>query len=119
VAVWANGRIPAELDAFLALTAGFDGAGTCVNIKRAWTGPTGVLGVHDYGNGDCLGLDDEGERCAVWWIGHDPFGVIFVTESLLDYVMRFADFAERGTFAHDELALLRQTTSSSPFPLRM
>ncbi len=117
VTEWANGPLPTELDAFLALTAGFEGAGTCVDITRAWIGPTGVLAVHDYGNGDCLGLDNEGERCAVWWIGHDPLGVVFVADSLLDFVTRFADHAEHGNLAADELALIRPKSVLEPLPV--
>jgi hypothetical protein len=107
ITTWANGRLPAELDAFLSLTTGFEGAGVTVNLKQATTRNTGVLEAYDYGNGDCLGLDDEGDRCAVWWIGHDPYGLIFVAESLLDYVTRFADFAERGDNRRDELATIK------------
>ena len=117
VAAWSNGQLPAELAAFLALTSGFEGPGTCVDIKRSWTGPTGVLAVHDYGNGDCLGLVDEGDRCAVWWIGHDPLGVVFVADSLLDYVTRFAACAEHGKFVDDELALVRPEHECEPVPV--
>lgn len=114
ITTWANGRLPAELDAFVALTTGFEGAGVTVNLKQATTGNTGVLEAYDYGNGDCLGLDDEGDRCAVWWIGHDPYGLIFVAESLLDYVTRFADFAERGDRTRDDLAMIRPASELEP-----
>ncbi|HEX7702260.1 MAG TPA: hypothetical protein VF403_16090 [Kofleriaceae bacterium] len=107
ITAWANGRLPAELDAFLSLTAGFDGAGVTVNLKQAAVGNTGVLEAYDYGNGDCLGLDDEGDCCAVWWVGHDPYGLIFVAPSLLDYVTRFADVAESGGHAIDDLAMIK------------
>jgi|HubBroStandDraft_6_1064221.scaffolds.fasta_scaffold144532_2 hypothetical protein len=114
ITAWANGRLPEELDAFLSLTTGFEGAGITVNLKQATTGNTGVLEAYDYGNGDCLGLDDEGDRCAVWWIGHDPYGLIFVAESLLDYVTRFADFAERGDGTRDDLAMIRPASELEP-----
>jgi hypothetical protein len=107
IAKWCRAGIPAELEAFMELTCGFVGGGMTVDLTKAKTGPTGVLGVYDYGNGDCLGLDDEGDRCAVWWIGHDPYGVIFVAASLLDYVTRFADIAEHGDHVRDERVMIK------------
>jgi hypothetical protein len=115
IAKWAkDGRVPAELDAFLGLTSGFDGAGITVDFKQAFTGATGVLAVYDYGNGDCLGLDDEGDRCTVWWIGHDPYGVIFVADSLLEYVTRFAEVAQRGDHENDDLIMVKPERQLEP-----
>lgn len=117
IRAWANGQLPAELDAFLSLTTGFEGAGVTVNLAQATTGNTGVLEAYGYGNGDCLGLDDEDDRCAVWWIGHDPYGLIFVAASLFDYVMRFADFVERGDRTRDDLAMIKPASELEPVSL--
>jgi hypothetical protein len=76
--------------------------------------------VYDYGNGDVLGLDAEGDRCAVWWIGHDPYGVIFVADSLLAYLTAFADLADRGEI--DDLrpiAPIRELNAITPAEARI
>ncbi len=101
---WARGAVPQELEDFMAATAGIVGAATFdlrVGLELG-TGRSGVWRMYDYGNGDCLGIEEEGDRCAVWWVGHDPWSVIFVCDSLLAYVNDLADFAESTEATMDE-----------------
>lgn len=40
--------------------------------------------MYDYGNGDHLGAEANGDRCRLWWIGHDPYFLVYWGESIVE-----------------------------------
>jgi len=87
-----GGQLPAELDAFLSLTAGLRGL-VDFEPKPFLLEDDFIhtLRVFDYGNGDGLGLEVDGDRCRVWWLGHDPYFIVLHAQSITELLERWLD----------------------------
>jgi hypothetical protein len=80
-----GGELPEELASFLAITEGFRPLE--FQPEPEIVGGEGfgrVLRASHYGNGDGLAIEPAGERCRVWWVGHDPWFVVYWADSIAD-----------------------------------
>jgi len=93
-----GGPLPDELRQLCEVTTGFSGRSSFdvapeTSFRRFDDPGFGAsFQVYDYGNGD--GLWFEPSTNELWWFGHDPYDVIFVGASLLDYVRACVEYAE-------------------------
>lgn len=96
-----GGQMPAELDALLSRTAGLRG------LMEFEPEPfpleqdfIGTLRAYNYGNGDGIGLEVNGDSCRVWWLGHDPYFIIIlatsITELLKEWLAKVKCFQDDG-----------------------
>ncbi len=96
-AIW-GGSLPGELAAFLDVTAGFE------HPSLDWAphpeemgidALDGLLRASNIGNGDGFAIERNGERCRVWWLGHDSHFIVYWAESIADFLSLWIERTER------------------------
>lgn len=99
-----GGRPPVDLVEFLSLTGGFSSkefefSFDCSRLRGEETLLGTMPRVYDYGNGDGLFLDVSSGHTQLWWIGHDPWDIIFVADSLEEWLRACVVCAETESSA--------------------
>jgi hypothetical protein len=80
-----GGRLPRELRELLQVTAGFEHPSLEWKPSAGPAEPDGfgtLLKASDYGNGDGFGIEPDGDRCRVWWAGHDSWFLVYWSPSI-------------------------------------
>lgn len=85
-----GGTLPAPVEEFLRITRGFEHPALefepTAEAMDAQAGFGPVFRASQYGNGDGLALAPEGDDAEVWWVGHDPWYLVWWSASLAQFL---------------------------------
>lgn len=102
-----GGPLVPELDEFLCVTTGIEtGPIEMLDIDDEDYGYDleRMVRVYDYGNGDCVLMEQHEDACRLWWIGHDSYECMLVARSLHEYLSRLVSEAEAVAAGDEEFA---------------
>lgn len=90
-----GGRLPADLADFLALTTGIE-LGPLEfrpQPERPFGRDPTFLRASDAGNGDGLAIEATANTTRVWWVGHDPWFLVYWAPSIESFLELFIEVA--------------------------
>lgn len=109
--------LPPDLRELLQVTRGFE------HVFLDWSPEPELVGGHGlgrfirashYGNGDGFAIEPLEDRCRVWWVGHDPWFLIYWADSIAQFLELWLERARGLRGPHPDFDVWAPTTTSEP-----